>query len=206
MKKIANSSKKYYEEKLSTYGPNIKGLNWKNIYTQKLRFQILSKIANLNNSSIHDFGCGFGDLNKFLNKKFNKISYFGTDISKMMIEEAIKKNRKNSKFYNYDIINQKFNKKFVCDYVLNSGVFTVKDRISSEKWWNYVKIGIFSMFKYSRKGIAFNLMTSNVDYKDNHLFYKSSIEVSDFIKKNISQKIKIFYSHKLWEYTIFIYK
>ena len=206
MKKIADNSKKYYEEKLGKYGPNIRGLNWKNKYSQELRFEILSKISNLENSSIHDFGCGFGDLSKFLKKKYKKISYLGTDISKMMIKEAFKKNVKEKNFINYDIINQKFNKKLISDYVLNSGVFTVRNKINNEKWWRYVKTGIISMFKYSRKGIGFNLMTSSVDYKDAHLFYKNSNDVCDFVKDNLSQKIKIFHSYPLWEYTIFVYK
>tara|TARA_B100000959_G_scaffold167758_1_gene175756 strand:+ start:4409 stop:5029 length:621 start_codon:yes stop_codon:yes gene_type:complete len=206
MKKIVDNSKKYYEEKLKRFGPNIKGLNWKNKHSQELRFKILSKIGNLNNHSILDYGCGYGDLNIFLKKKYQNYFYTGIDISKMMIDESQKRNRGKKIFYEYDIINFNFNKKFVSDYVLNSGVFTVRNNIDNKRWWEYVKVGITSMFKYSKIGIGFNLVTSSVDYKDKHLFYKNSNDVCEFIKYNLSEKIKIFHSYPLWEYTVFVYR
>lgn len=206
MKKIANNSKKYYEDKLIKFGSNIKGLNWKNKFSQQLRFKILSKIGNLNNCSIHDYGCGFGDLNIFLKKRYKNFFYLGTDISKMMIKEGIKRNGEGTVFYYYDIINSKFNKKLVSDYVFNSGVFTVKNNLSNDNWWRYVKAGIVSMFKYSKIGIGFNLITSEVDYRDKHLFYKNSNDVCDFITNNLSEKVMIYHSYSLWEYTVFVYK
>lgn len=206
MKKIVNSSKRYYEGKLRKFGSNIKGLNWKNKSSQELRFKTLSKIGNINNRSIHDFGCGYGDLNAYLKKDFKNFKYVGTDISELMLKVARKKNKRNGIFYNYDIINCKVKKKLISDFVLNSGVFTVKNNIKNDKWWKFVKAGISSMFKYSKIGIGFNLMSSQVDYKDRHLFYKSSEEVCKFIQNNLSEKIKIVYSNSLWEYTIFVYK
>ena len=73
MKKIVDNSKKYYEEKLKKFGPNIKGLNWKNKKSQELRFNILSKVSNLNNCSILDYGCGYGDFNLFLKKRYKRL-------------------------------------------------------------------------------------------------------------------------------------
>lgn len=206
MQKIINNSKKYYEDKFKKFGPSVKGLNWKNKSSQELRFKILTKIGNINNRSVHDFGCGYGDFNKYLKKDFINFKYIGTDISELILKEAKKKNRQNSIFYKYDIINSSFEKKLVSDFVLNSGVFTVRNNINNDKWWGFVKSGIKSMYKYSKIGIGFNLMSSAVDFKERHLFYKSSKDVSKFIQNNLSKKIKIVYSQYLWEYTVFVYK
>ena len=81
MKKIAENSKNFYNGCLSKHGKSAKGLNWKNKQTQFLRFKILSRIGKINNHSIHDFGCGFGDLFTLLKKDHNSFDYIGTDIS-----------------------------------------------------------------------------------------------------------------------------
>ena len=62
------------------------------------------------------------------------------------------------------------------------------------------------MFNYSRLGIGFNLMTSEVDFKDKNLFYIDPITIIKFLEKNISSKVKIINSYNLWEYTVFVYK
>ena len=57
-----------------------------------------------------------------------------------------------------------------------------------------------------KKGIAFNLMTSEVDFKDKNLFYMDPVILLKILEKNLSSKIKIINSYNLWEYTVFIYR
>ena len=57
-----------YSENLQKYGYSPKTLEWfKN--RQDIRFKALSEMGDLNNCSILDVGCGFGDLYGFLIKK-----------------------------------------------------------------------------------------------------------------------------------------
>ena len=56
---------------------------------------------------------------------------------------------------------------------MNCSLFTVKGNIPQNDWWMYVQKMIENMFVISNKGISFNLMKSNVDYKDRHLYYQS---------------------------------
>ena len=140
----------------------------------------------------------------YLKKNLN-FDYIGTDISSKMISIAKKKQIKN-RFFIYDLINSKFRSQLVKDYVLSSGVFTVKNKISNKDWLKYVIEGATKMFRYSKKGIGFNLMTSEVDFKDKNLFYMDPVILLKILEKNLSSKIKIINSYNLWEYTVFIYR
>ena len=205
MKKIAENSKNFYNDCLFKFGNTAKGLNWKNKSSQLLRFKIFSNIGQIDNHSIHDFGCGFGDFYTYLKKNFKNFDYIGTDISSKMISIAKKKQIKN-RFFIYDLINSQFRSQLVKDYVVSSGVFTVKNNVSNKDWLKYVIEGATKMFRYSKKGIGFNLMTSEVDFKDKNLFYMDPVILLKILEKNLSSKIKIINSYNLWEYTVFIYR
>tara|TARA_B100000963_G_scaffold109706_1_gene95493 strand:+ start:8392 stop:9009 length:618 start_codon:yes stop_codon:yes gene_type:complete len=205
MKKIAENSKNFYNNCLLKFGNTPKGLNWKNKSSQLLRFEIFSNIGQIDNHSIHDFGCGFGDFYTYLKKNFKNFDYVGTDISSKMISIAKRKNIKN-RFFIYDLINSQFRSELVKDYVVSSGVFTVKNNVKNKDWLKYVIEGAIKMFRYSKKGIGFNLMTSEVDFKDKNLFYMDPVILFKILEKNLSSKIKIINSYNLWEYTVFIYR
>lgn len=82
------SCRKHYENVLMQYGDSPKGVNWKDAESQRLRFQILCEISNLNGKRIHDVGCGLGHLADFLSEKKANCEYVGSDISSLMIQAA----------------------------------------------------------------------------------------------------------------------
>ena len=43
--------------------------------------------------------------------------------------------------------------------------------------------GATKMFRYSKKGIGFNLMTSEVDFKDKNLFYMDPVILLKILEK-----------------------
>ena len=207
MKKIISTTKKYYENRLKKFGNNYKGMNWPNKSGQNLRFQELLKLFKFKNSSIHDVGCGNGMLLDFLKRKrINFKEYLGTDISQKMIDQCKInfKNKKNINFLCVNIIKKKKIKKY--DYVVSSGLFNIKNNFSSKEWQNYVYLTISKMFSLSKKGISFNLLTFDTTYRNNKLYYQSVDDLFKYCRKNISKKIFINHSYKLWEYTVYIFK
>ena len=67
--KFIKMTKDYYENTLKIHGSNFKGMNWSSSKTQYLRFEQLCKIDKLQNFTLHDVGCGNGELLIFLKKK-----------------------------------------------------------------------------------------------------------------------------------------
>ena len=53
---------KFYEKNIDDHNDGYKALGWGSIDSQYKRFEVLSKINNLNGSSILDVGCGLGDF------------------------------------------------------------------------------------------------------------------------------------------------
>lgn len=206
-KKIIQNTLEYYNTKLLNFGNNYKGMNWSSKKSQYLRFQELTKIGPIKNKSIHDVGCGNGELLNYLIK--NKIifsKYLGSDISYKMINIANDNfnHFKNVKFKYLNLLTISNQIKY--DYVLASGIFNIKNNFSNKEWLKYVFEMIIKMFNFSKIGLGFNMLTFDVDYKEKKLFYMTLDKLVSFIRLNLSKKIVINHSYNLWEFTVYIYK
>ena len=204
-----NLIKKYYEKNLHKFKVGPKAVNWSNTKSQKIRFKKLCEIGDLNNSKILDVGSGLSHFYDYIADKKIKCRYAGIDISADMISFSKKRfKKKRISLYCADILNleNKLIKILKSDYVFSSGLFTVKHTIDSDEWWVFIQKMITNMYNLSSKGIGFNLMRPNVDYKDKHLHYQSIDVLLKFLQKKISNKIVIKCDYPLWEYTCFVYK
>jgi SAM-dependent methyltransferase len=207
MNKFNKDTIKYYENTFKKFGNNFKGMNWPSKKGQYLRFKELIKIGNTSNKTIHDVGCGNGELLKFFEKK--KISfktYLGSDISKKIINQC-KDNYKDIEKVNFETIDILKNKKIKkYDYVFASGIFNIKNNASQKLWKKHVFNIIDKIYRNSKVGCAFNLITPYTTYREKKLFYLSIDELLVFLRKNVSKKIIINHSYDLWEYTVYILK
>ena len=59
---------------------------------------------------------------------------------------------------------------------------------------------------FSRKGFAFNLLTSYVDWKEGHLYYADPLFFFDYCKKKFSGRVALLHDYPLWEWTMLIRK
>lgn len=196
---------KYYSDKLKTYGDSPKGVDWKNKESQILRFRMFDSLfVNDKAFSIMDYGCGKGDYSVYLGKEFKtkKINYYGVDISESMIDFCKKKIGEDNGHHFYKS-EQDF--KIKIDYIIASGTFTVKHGFTQKEWYKYVIKEIDKLYKKSKKGIGFNVMTSYVDFKESHLFYMDPSEMLRFLIKKY-RYVDIIHSYPLYEYTILIRK
>jgi SAM-dependent methyltransferase len=172
---------KYYTEKVTDFGANHLGVDWKSQESQNLRFDQLLKITGDDrDSSVIDFGCGYGAMGRYMRELGYKGQYIGYDISDAMINTARKEQS--------DLLNSVFINNIIdlpiADYTIASGIFNVKGEFPENVWLDYVMdtIGLFS--KHSRKGFAFNMLTSfsdpgkmrsNLYYADPGLFVNHCI-------------------------------
>ena len=198
----------HYDDLFLKYGNSPKSSQWSNNQTNSVRFRILTEDILLGkNISILDFGCGIGNLYKFLNKKNFKGIYTGIDISKLQIVFA-KKNIKSKRasFYHQNIFKKKLTKKY--DYIFINGVF---NNLTSNNFKVLEKI-IKTLFKNCKIMMAFNNLSYYVDYYDKGLYYVKPEKIFEFCKKNISLKVKIRHDYIIkkktlpFEFTTFLYK
>ena len=204
--KLNDHSLRYYEESLKKYGDTPQGMNWSSEESQILRFNQLLSIADLNNKSLHDVGCGSGRLYDHIKDKYPTCDYVGSDISALMVDVATSRiNNQKNNIHVANILNDDW-EWMRCDYLVNSGIFTVKQNSLEDSWRKFVYKMIDRMYELSIMGIGFNMMSSYVDYREDHLFYSSPHEVMDYCITNLSRKVKIYHHYNLFEFTVFVYK
>lgn len=195
----------YYSERVKAHGPTPHGADWNSATSQELRFQKLFKVCEEDNDfSLVEYGCGYGQLIAFLGAQEKSFHYLGIDISRDMISQAERLfgELEQCRFHLGDTSPE------VCDYAVASGVFNVKQRVTPEKWWDYMCHVLNDMNVHSRKGLAFNCLTtySDPDRMRSDLYYADPCVVFDFCKRNFSRNVSLLHDYDLFEFTVVVRK
>lgn len=187
----------FYKRRLKKYGTKgAMSLDWDSYESQQGRFEILSKIGDLNNKSVLDFGSGLGDLYGYLAKHYKNVDYLGIDILPDFVEAASKKYPK-AKFSGEGLTDIK--KTF--DYVLASGSLTFQ--VEGGKNF-YFKI-IEQMYQHANIGVAFNMLNNNFYDADNFYVTYDPLEVLAFCK-TFAKDVKIIFEYMKGDFTIYLFK
>lgn len=192
-----NSLKDFYNNRYDEYGNDLKSVGWGSMKSQKLRFKVLSEIADLNGAKICDVGCGFGDLYPYLNKRFKNIKYIGIDISEKLICQA-QARYPGVHFLMEDILQSKREREF--DYVFASGTLSYK----MKKHLEYVEAMLTAMLKMAKKGVAVNFLSSYVDYRLDKNFHFAPKEALT-MGKGLARYVTIRHDYPLYEFTMYLY-
>ena len=114
-----------YTERYNKFGYSPKTLGWDK-GKQDIRFDVLTSNYDLSGKTLLDIGCGFGDLNKYLQKKgCRDVQYIGIDLVPSLIEEARRLNADtNAQLIAGDFLSDKYIQK--ADFAVASGIFNHK--------------------------------------------------------------------------------
>jgi SAM-dependent methyltransferase len=203
--KIINEINKYYSEKVTLHGATPQGVDWNGIESQENRFSQLIKVADIfndNNLTLLDYGCGFGSLLTYLQKKKKIVNYIGYDISDEMLIKAKELNGKNGVWIN------EISKDFKADYVLASGLFNVMLKTNIGDWEKYILETLDLINQISIKGFAFNILTSysDVEFMKEYLYYASPEKYFSICKTKYSKQVSLLHDYGLYEFTILVKK
>jgi len=200
---IENRVQAYYNQKLSAFGLTPQGVDWNGKKSQFLRFEQLSTLVDTSGPfSILDYGCGYGAMYDFLNKKYgDQLTYFGYDLSEEMIEAAQKSHDNNPIFSS--ILPTK-----PVDYIVASGIFNVKMDIDKKAWEAYIQQTLQTINKLALKGFSFNILTSYSDppFQKDYLYYAEPEKWFTYCKLNFSSQIALLHDYPLYEFCIVIRK
>lgn len=197
---------KHYESCFAKEGDTHKGLDWPNEKDQYTRFFVMTDLfKEVSNPKVLDFGCGLGHYLSFVKKhrKDLNINYIGLDISKQFIDRC-KIKFPNENFICIDVLKEELN--FNYEFAILNGVFTVKNELSEDSMWEFMSAVLKKVFKTAESGIAFNVMSKNVDWEKENLFHVSMDKLSKFVCENLSRNFIIRNDYGLYEYTVYVYK
>jgi hypothetical protein len=92
---------------------------------------------------------------------------------------------------------------FCYDWIFCSGALNLK--IEKENKYKLVENFIKNNFSYCKKGISFNLIHDDVDYRDDNLQYYNSLKIHKIVS-NYSNFYAIKRNYNLREMTVIIFK
>ena len=198
-KEIGKKMKDVYNEQFEEHGYDPASLGCAK-GRQDLRFAALS--AYLDEGSLLDFGCGFGDLSSYLENHKKQIDYEGCDVMDNFLMTA-KKQYPKKKFFKIEI-GESINNKY--DYILASGVFNFLYSSNKIEHQEFVFETITNLFSSTAKVLSIDFLSPFVDFVGPDAFHQSLDELTRFVSSNISQKFCIDHTYMPYEYCIHIFK
>ena len=195
-----------YSSLLQEHGDVPAAVRWRDRSTQERRLCVLAEVGDLRTAKVLDFGCGTGHLLDILRTRLGFCGeYVGYDLSEAMIALARTK-FPGVRFERRDILADGVPEVF--DYVLVSGTFNA--RVSDN--WGLMTALLRPLFQQTRTALAFNLISSYVDYMNDGLWYASPEQVLRFCKEEISPRVTLRHDYLLkdgvipYEFTVYVYQ
>lgn len=207
--KVYQSIIKFCEACLEKHGDNYLGVGWtkKKEYAD-IRYRIMLEVIKQDTSGkvrLLDFGCGASHLYEYiLENGFRNIEYSGLDVSEKFISLSRGK-YPDINYYHLDILEAP-DKLPEVDYIVLNGIFTAKCALSFEDMLQYFKTVIGHVFCKADKGIAFNVMSKQVEWERDDLFHLPFDLLASFLTNKISRNFVFRHDYGLYEYTTYVYK
>lgn len=199
---------RHYEACLRQHGDTHKGVDWPNEADAQTRYQVMLDIMKDDTAesvTLLDFGCGASHLYEYiLHNNDTRIVYSGLDISPQFIELSRKK-FPDLTYYCVDVLDESVQIP-TFDYIVMNGVFTEKRDLTFDEMFVFFQSVIKAVYPLANKGIAFNVMSKQVDWELDFLFHLPLDALANFLTKELTRDFVIRFDYKLYEYTTYIYR
>jgi SAM-dependent methyltransferase len=153
--------------------------------------------------SLLDVGCGYGGLFLYLSELGRPVNYTGIDVCDNMIAYA-REHFSDATFLCEDIFNLPDEPQY--DYVVCNGILTQKLALGIQEMDAFTHRLIKKMFTLCRKGVAFNVMTTKVNFMVDNLYYRNPVELLAYCMTELTGKVRLDHAYRLYEYTMYLYK
>ena len=206
---ISKNLKKHHLHLFEMHGHKPEGVDWGiNPVDHRLRLEKMLAVTELGISkhirpSILDVGCGYGSLLELIDERGMRLDYHGIDLCDSMIKTGQTK-------YPYahwiegDILKLELPHRY--DYVVCNGILTQKLNATIREFDEFTKAIISRMFELCDIGIAFNLMTTHVNFMVPNLFYRNPVEMLAWWMTELTPRVRLDQSFPLFDYTLYLYR
>jgi SAM-dependent methyltransferase len=162
----------HYQRLLAEHGDGHAAVQYSSKASQEARYAVLCRIAELGGSHVLDWGCGTGHLASWLADQGIDCRYTGVDIVPDFLELARAKHPQHRFGTMEDFDGERF------DWAIVSGVFNNKMDDNPAFFRHHVR----ELWARCDRGLAFNLMSTWVDYQAPELWYARPEEIFAFMK------------------------
>lgn len=211
--KISEQMVERYSTRYSKMGYDVKTLGWGSLDQQQYRFSQALKDINLDNKTLLDIGCGFGDLLAMCianNNKLNK--YIGWDINNDLITEATKiwKESKIETSFEVSNISKTRLTSPIADIGIMLGVLNLNLNGEIDNY-EYSKLLIKNAFTTVSELLIIDFLSSKISNEydpENFIFYHDPAIMLDFAFE-LSPNVLLKHNYSpipQKEFTLYIYK
>lgn len=195
----------HYEALVIAHGDAPAGAQWRDRATQDARLQRLLRIADLSAASILDVGCGTGRLLDLLRAQGYCGDYLGIDLAPSAIALASQR-FPGARFKACDVLAEPLSERF--DYAFLSGLFN--NRMADN--WAFLTSVLARVYAQVDHGLAFNVLSTYVDYRDEGLWYVEPERVFAHCKTALSPWVSLHNDYAVrpgappFEFTVYLRK
>ncbi len=199
----------HYGQTFGVHGATPEGVDWgpdpaDHLLRMDRMLAVLDRGEPLDTKpSLLDVGCGYGSLLDLVHERGLSLTYTGIDVCAPMIDFA-KCRHTNSEWLIGDVLAMDAARRF--DYVVCNGVLTQKLGASIHDMDLFLRALVTQMFSLCRIGIAFNVMTTHVNFMASNLYYRNPAELLGWCMSALSSKVKLDHAYPMYEYTIYLYR
>lgn len=196
----------HFATALSTHGPGARGVDWNGEAGQILRFAQLCKLlpADTSGFTLNDLGCGYGALLDYLGDSDRLTGYCGIDMCADMIAAA--RSRHASRAHTRFVVATAPDAE--ADFGMASGIFNLRLDIGDARWWQHIESTLDRLDATSRRGFAFNCLTtwSDADKMRPTLYYADPCRLFELCKRRYSRQVALLHDYGLYEFTVLVRK
>jgi SAM-dependent methyltransferase len=197
------------EEDLIKYGDNFRGVGYtKSPQEAADRYALMLGVVRERETpvSILDLGCGLGHLLDFIeaHADYHHLRYVGLDISARYLAAARARHPQHE-FVLMDVLDDDEGLP-TFDYVVLNGVFNYRGPIERGEMMRYWQQLTTTAYRHCRCGIAFNVMSTIVDWERDDLFHLPFDVMAGFVGKHLSRYFLIRHDYEAYEYTTYVYR
>ena len=201
------SLQQHYRRLFETHGDSAQAVQYSDSPSQFRRFQVLREVSETLGSVV-DLGCGLGHFRDHLRATGFKDAYLGLDFVQEFVDHGNIKHAEDplTSFQRCDLLADAFPTDH--DTFVVCGVFNNKMPDNA----NFMRTVIEKAFTAARRQVAFNAMSTYVDFEAPDLYYTDPLEIFDFCKRHLTKRVALRHDYLVrddrlpFEYTIYLYK
>lgn len=198
----------HYEACLARHGDTHLGVDWPNQADAATRYRIMLDIVRQRHAperpTLLDVGCGAGHLLEHARRHGPDIRYTGVDLSARFIDLCRVK-FPGETFLQLDLL-RATPAGLGADFVVANGLFTEKRSLSWDAMWEFTRGMIRVLFGLAGTGLAFNVMSSHVDWQRDDLFHLPCDVLAAFLRAEVSRHSVLRADYGLHEYTAYVFR
>ena len=208
MDPITASLKAHYQRTFAEHGCTSAGVDWGTDESVRRRNHAMLQLIRNDLDrptapSLLDVGCGYANLLDQANDSGITLDYHGIDVVPEMTDAAAERHP-HAGFRALDVFGLDDDERY--DYLVCNGILTQKLEASQLDMQAYAKRLIARLYHHCRRGIAFNVMSSRVNFMADNLFYWSPVESLAFAISELSSSVGLNHYYLPYEYTVYVYR